>query len=333
MALTASNVALLAVAAWQFWWLRSPLAARTMPPVAVADELIQAPYDGNGVKILAHGSAPPPSIHTTRPEGELANAPSTFDWRSVESPDYRTYLQNLRAIGCPDQTVRDIVTADVIRNFAIQRRQAAAAAYDDFKYWEAGEAAAKRRAELAQRRRTLDEQMTSTLRLLLGTETSSPEVSRAWQTAVAEQQLAFLSAEKRIQALAVLERDAAGDLGIPRAAGGRLATDQAADLQNRLAVFDRKKEQLSALLTPEEFEQLDMTISWTADNLRRAMTKFQPNEAEFQAVFREWRAHDEQIARLWAVGEPDPGNAQVFARIRQLLGEQRFAEYRATWWK
>jgi hypothetical protein len=36
-----------------------------------------------------------------------------FQWSRLESRDYRTYIANLRAIGCPEQTIRDIITADV----------------------------------------------------------------------------------------------------------------------------------------------------------------------------------------------------------------------------
>src|SRR5579859_1056991 len=36
-----------------------------------------------------------------------------FSWEEVESADYATYIQNLRGIGCPEQTIRDIVVADV----------------------------------------------------------------------------------------------------------------------------------------------------------------------------------------------------------------------------
>ena len=36
-----------------------------------------------------------------------------FYWRQIESADYRIYIANLRAIGCPEQTIRDIITADV----------------------------------------------------------------------------------------------------------------------------------------------------------------------------------------------------------------------------
>ena len=35
-----------------------------------------------------------------------------FDWNQLESTNYRVYVSNLRAIGCPEQTIRDIITAD-----------------------------------------------------------------------------------------------------------------------------------------------------------------------------------------------------------------------------
>jgi hypothetical protein len=34
-------------------------------------------------------------------------------WSQLESPDYPTYIANLRRIGCPEQTVREIVAADL----------------------------------------------------------------------------------------------------------------------------------------------------------------------------------------------------------------------------
>jgi hypothetical protein len=36
-----------------------------------------------------------------------------FSWRDIESDDYPTYVANLRDIGCPEQTIRDIIIADV----------------------------------------------------------------------------------------------------------------------------------------------------------------------------------------------------------------------------
>jgi len=36
-----------------------------------------------------------------------------FNWSQLESADYRTYIKNLRGIGCPEATLRAIVTEDV----------------------------------------------------------------------------------------------------------------------------------------------------------------------------------------------------------------------------
>ena len=56
----------------------------------------------------------------TAPEGR----PESFRWRQLESTnDYRVYVENLRAIGCPDPTLRDIVQGDVERVFSWKRRQ------------------------------------------------------------------------------------------------------------------------------------------------------------------------------------------------------------------
>ena len=41
-----------------------------------------------------------------------------MDWRSIESADYRTYIQNLRKAGCPEETIRDIIIADVNKLYA-----------------------------------------------------------------------------------------------------------------------------------------------------------------------------------------------------------------------
>jgi hypothetical protein len=36
-----------------------------------------------------------------------------FSWQEIETDDYPTYITNLRDIGCPEQTIRDIIIAEV----------------------------------------------------------------------------------------------------------------------------------------------------------------------------------------------------------------------------
>jgi|GEM_PF-975445 len=50
---------------------------------------------------------------------ELARPP----WSNIESDDYLQYARNLRGLGCPEKTVRDILVADIGHNFEERRRE------------------------------------------------------------------------------------------------------------------------------------------------------------------------------------------------------------------
>jgi len=75
------------------WTTRLPVAAPAAPPLP-------------SVVPLPVVSAPKPAVLPPPP-------PSPFRWSQLYSSDYHKYVKNLRAIGCPEPTVRAIVTADV----------------------------------------------------------------------------------------------------------------------------------------------------------------------------------------------------------------------------
>jgi hypothetical protein len=54
-----------------------------------------------------------PSRRMRQTAPAMSEAVAGFTWRDVESTDYRQYVANLRTIGCPEQTVRDIVLAEL----------------------------------------------------------------------------------------------------------------------------------------------------------------------------------------------------------------------------
>ena len=45
-----------------------------------------------------------------------------FRWSQLEAQDYPTYIRNLREVGCPEETIRDIITADVASQYAERRK-------------------------------------------------------------------------------------------------------------------------------------------------------------------------------------------------------------------
>jgi hypothetical protein len=78
-----------------------------------------------------HESETSAATHTLPPDTEpLAPAPEIspstevkpFHWSQIQSADYDTYIANLRGIGCPEQTIHDIVAADVDSLYLSRRR-------------------------------------------------------------------------------------------------------------------------------------------------------------------------------------------------------------------
>jgi len=61
-----------------------------------------------------------------------------FDWRQLESEDYKTYITRLRSIGCPEQTIRDIIISDLDKLMA-PTLQAIYGRKKNVNYWESEE--------------------------------------------------------------------------------------------------------------------------------------------------------------------------------------------------
>lgn len=341
--LAAFNVLLLVAVAWQASLLREQRtelsAARAESGVALDHS---APSSSSSSELptenpeSAKTNLPAPAKATPPPAAKSITSTNRphFDWQQVESSDYRTYIKNLRAIGCPEQTVRDIVLADVTQAFAAKRAEVMAERFREFEYWKADQTDAAARQTLERQRHEVDDAMVATLRELLGPDTLPPATTAEWQQAALQQQLSFLPADSREQTLSLLQQYAQVDALIKGLSCNHPPPASPESREERLRVieeYNRKREALHALLTPEQYERVDMTASWTADGLRRRMARFQPTEDEFRIIFRAWRAHDEYLAGSYARGEPDPGNAHVFAEIARQLSPERYALYRQTW--
>ncbi len=341
------NMVLLLVVCWQAHVLRQRPGGQPAMPAAGGEAAAVAPSSSSG---------PPGGLHVSAVEGgpvaaaeggsraleavqaRLPSSPTNqhpWNWRQVESDDYRTYVQNLRKIGCPEQTIRDIVSADILQALGARRAEALAAFYRDFQYWKADPTQTAARAQLGAQRKAVDEEMASLLHELLGSQFVPPPTDHEWRAAELDQQLEFLPADKREKAKSLLLQYAGTDQQVRSLANNEMLTENAEERRGIIEAYDRKQAALAQLLTPVELEQVELTTSWTAENLRRATVHFQPTEEEFRSIFREWFAQDEKLARMRALGEPDPGNLeeQVFARIKESRGAKRYQEYRSTWWK
>src|SRR5580692_6858652 len=87
-----SILANLMLGALIIWLVRQPRGMQSQPPRRSANDL------------TAVSPALPASDHA---------AAEPFRWNQLESSDFRTYIANLRGIGCPELTIRELITAEV----------------------------------------------------------------------------------------------------------------------------------------------------------------------------------------------------------------------------
>lgn len=146
---TAANVVLALLALWLVW--RAPIADRQTAASGV--QITNAPPE-----VQAAQSATAQLATTALNEGP-------FRWSQLESTDYRTYLANLRRVGCPEQTIRDILTADVDSLYAPRRERLERALNASF----------AARPEVEAQLAGLRSEEASSLAWLLGDTTPAPE--------------------------------------------------------------------------------------------------------------------------------------------------------------
>ncbi len=68
----------------------------------------------SNTNIVLQGRAEAPRLFKTN----VVVRRQPFTWNEIESTNYQTFIVNLRGIGCPQKTIRDIIIADVNDLFA-----------------------------------------------------------------------------------------------------------------------------------------------------------------------------------------------------------------------
>jgi len=302
------NLGLAGVLGWL--WLNPP-AGPTSPTADLAVLGADAADATNEVQIR----------YARRPDFRFpTNGVPRFTWRAIESADYRRYVENLRAIQCPEKTIQDIIVADVNDLYAARWRELLQKQSAEFRYWQTGdtlpgfpdEALQRAAAELDGERRTL-------LRELLGLNVTDSVAQFAVVNPL-ELTLAFLPEERRQQVIALQEEFARKQSALLQSLNEAEGLDAEALDQLR----DEHQRQLAALMTPEELRRYELTTSPLAMALRSELAGFEPSEEEFQRIFEARKAQQEEVeaTRVFL-------GAQIQAQ-EAVEAEERAAQLRAT---
>ena len=278
---------------------------------------------------------------TAIPEEPMEPPPPGFSWRSIESADYKEYIANLRAIECPEQTIRDIIIADINKLYG--PREAPFKALQNYPLpWEprgstnetVAVAENRKDHERQKQLREVENEKNALLKELLDVELPL-EPLRAWHSRNYqryETALNALPAEKREQVRAILENyweasDRLYDKYNLRRTAEYLGEYQQLNT-DRLA-------QLGKVLTPGELEDYEMRSTGVASRLSAQLRDFKPTETEFREIYRVKHEIEEPFGGTVRPDRVDGANGEEYARqqseankkIREVLGEERYAEY------
>jgi hypothetical protein len=276
--------------------------------------------------------SPPPAVETVvRPAG-LQKI-----WQEVESTNYAAYISNLRAIGCPEETIRDIIITDINKLYA-QRLRAFEpwSKQTNLLWWQQPAYRPADYVEYQKQSRLLNREKRELVKTLLGAELNQEMRRQQGYPDYQAQQLAFLSEDKRTQIQAV--NDKYNDLEAALYEKTDAEMPRAQKQQQFNQYRDQRKAEIAALLTPAEAEQYDMRTSQTGQTLRYNLASFEATEQEFRAVFQLQKAFDEQCNSA----SYDPTNAarlmqtraeaqkKLDADLQAALGAERYADYKRS---
>lgn len=259
----------------------------------------------------------------------ILNSSQHFDWRAVESEDYRKYIANLRSIGCPEETIRDIIVADVNKLFESRRKTLMGPA-KKFEYWKPGAMmGAAFDPERTEKERALNKEKRALLTELLGTAPDEKPDLLAGAASQIETMFDFLPAEKRSKVFDLMQ-DMQGKMQKAMKGG-------APDPEDIRKAMKETEVAIAGVLTPEEMLDYNLRFSMTANMMRMQVAGFEPTEAEFLELFKKRKAYDDEYgtagmgARNLKGEEKEKQKAaeqKLDEEIKAQLGETRYQEYK-----
>jgi len=247
---------------------------------------------------------------TDRTQSETNHA-GAFKWKDVESSDYRVYMANLRAIGCPEQTVRDVVSADLLQLFSDRAKEIRKQPTKE--YWQKFRQE-NPSPEQEKKLKLLSEEQKQISKSLFGATVRVQEMIDLLyvQIHAEDKELASLPKEKGDAARKVLDESGYFE------EMEKLQEDH--NPKKEQALLDKKMDLLKEVLSPDELKRLRIRLSREASSLRSQLKYFEATEEEFNALLevRKKMSDDKNVPKDFYAEKEAENDA-----VRQVFGEER----------
>jgi hypothetical protein len=253
-----------------------------------------------------------------------------FTWDQVESTNYVAFIKNLHAVGCPEQTIRDIIMSEVNRLYA--RRRLEEVNFPNYQWWRSDPDALAVQAAAA-KVEALESERRGLLTSLLGPgwDAQSNELIAAdGGITLTGPILGDLPPETREAVCAIAAR---AQLKIEAYEAAQRGQGAAVDPMEIVRLREAPLMQLVSVLNPEQYEEYVLRYSPSAQQLREQMRSVVLTQDQFRDLFDAINSINGQPVFYYngndpiLLGQQQLLRAQSDAIIKATLGEQFYANY------
>jgi hypothetical protein len=275
-----------------------------------------------------------------------------FSWAQLASTDFKVYRDRLRAIGCPEETLRDIILAEINEKFRPRRAEIVASVQG--RYWEITAKGKNALKEWETALEKLDDERQALIEEVLGKNPADEQTNNEQQTRWWTKSYAWLPAEKQGRLVELEQESQKRTQAIWEEIGKRPNPQPIAEDNQKLkALQDELTTARQQLLSPEEYSEYRLRNS-AAGNWAQHLGGFEATETEWRAVARLKLDYEDALKQAFPETDeradtfanryglpmpPDPMEASASAEVRRkmqaeleaamksTLGQARFAEF------
>jgi hypothetical protein len=257
-------------------------------------------------------------------------------WQHIQSDEqtktneYQTYLDSLRAVGCPEDKVRYIVLTDINELFSKKRLKEAVT--HDVQWWRS-EPEPSIAGALQAKGRTLEEERRALIEKYLGTDVVESEKGEAmlWSNVqLTGPVLGNLPPEVHNTVQEICGKSIERHQG---AFWARVNEGQSPSAVDMARLREQTRADLRKVLNGDGMEEFLLRYSHNAHQLRNELRGFNPTPEEFRKILRATDPMDHQLQLQF--GGPETLSpqqrerhlAQRDAAIKEVLGPKRYQDY------
>jgi hypothetical protein len=309
------------------WWLKSRTVQSTPANLPVSIGSATQPAEATTI-----------ADNSPAPTGAQAHAQTgSTGWAGVWSDDAKELIRRLRAAGCPEETIQNLVLAEVNRRYQARVRDLWPDRYKEQTFWETQKrdaATSKKSRETMQQQRELEKEKSAELVSLLGVDPEKAQRQADGTDSLYDyrgRQLGFLPESKRDAVGKYLEgfEDKMQDF-YERTRG---LYDSEARAERRQLEAERLKG-LAQYLTPQEIREYDLRNSQTATQLSFDLQGLSLNREQYEAIFDIRNKYGDSIYNYADSMDSAGGQKRVeetkksmIADLASALGPEKAKEY------